>query len=97
METVLLAGASGGTGREALARLVDTDHRVRALTRSDAKAGRLEQAGADEVVAGDLLVAALHTPDAADRTLEVVWNPLVADRATADGGDIDWQHPERKP
>lgn len=238
METVLLAGASGGTGRETLARLADTGHRVRALTRSDAKAGRLEQAGADEVVVGDLLdrtdaehavegadavvtcvgstpvevlrrasgggelvdgegnanlveaaaragverfvmqsslgvgddraslmawsfrllvgpavraktraeralresgltytvlrpgvltdrgatgavqvadapaglwgvvsradvarllVAALHTPDAADRTLEVVWNPLLSDRATTDGADIDWQHPERKP
>lgn len=238
METVLLAGAGGKTGREVLARLTATDHRVRALTRSDAKVDRLERAGADEVVVGDLLdeadaeravegadavvtcvgstpvevlgqaarggelvdgrgnanlveaaaragvdrfvmqsslgvgddraslmawsfrllvgpavraktraeralgesgltytvlrpgvltnrgvtgdvrvadapaglwglvsradvarllVAALHTPDAADRTLEVVWNPLVADRAPTDGADIDWHHPERKP
>ena len=55
LDTVLIAGATGGTGR-AILRLarprVDT---VRALTRSPEAAAGLEAAGADEVVVDDLL------------------------------------------
>lgn len=55
IETVLVAGASGGTGRELLDQLRGTDLRVRALTRSAGKVDSLERLGADEVVVGDLL------------------------------------------
>lgn len=53
--TVFLAGASGDTGRNVLQLLSPRDVRVRALTRSPAKRGRLRRLGADEVVVDDLL------------------------------------------
>lgn len=53
--TVLVAGASGGTGRRLLAHLADTDLHVRALTRSCPNIAHLEDLGADEVLVGDLL------------------------------------------
>ncbi|WP_247003417.1 SDR family oxidoreductase [Halosolutus gelatinilyticus] len=62
--TVLVAGATGRTGREILRELTDetaataaTDAsvRVRAMTRSAANRDSLLAAGADEVVVGDLL------------------------------------------
>lgn len=56
--TVLVAGASGGTGRQILRALANTDYTVRALTRSESKESRLRELGADEVVVGDLLDAA---------------------------------------
>lgn len=54
-DAVLLAGASGDTGREVLTILAETDITVRALTRSREKGERLRRSGADEVVVGDLL------------------------------------------
>lgn len=51
---VLVAGASGDTGREVLSVLRQTDCCVRALTRSESTAGQLE-ALADEVVVADLV------------------------------------------
>lgn len=54
IETVLVAGASGRTGREVLTRLAGTDLQVRALTRDAGKADRLTTMGADETVVGDL-------------------------------------------
>lgn len=54
-ERVLLAGASGGTGRRALRRLAGSPLVVRALTSSPGKVGELEELGADETVVGDLL------------------------------------------
>jgi uncharacterized protein YbjT (DUF2867 family) len=56
--TVLVAGASGRTGREVLRELNDTAFHVRALTRSAANRESLVESGADEVVVGDLLVPA---------------------------------------
>ncbi|EJN58439.1 SDR family oxidoreductase [Halogranum rubrum] len=53
--TVLVAGASGGTGRRLLEQLETTDYTVRALTRSCRKVGTLSDLGADEVMVGDLL------------------------------------------
>ena len=55
IETVLVAGASGGTGRRVLDVLSETDLRVRALTTSPEKRDDLRELGADEVVVGDLL------------------------------------------
>lgn len=52
---VLVAGAAGGTGRRLLSLLADRSVTVRCLTRSEAKAGRLRDRGADEVTVGDLL------------------------------------------
>ncbi|MWG35944.1 SDR family oxidoreductase [Halomarina oriensis] len=52
---VLLAGASGKTGRETLDVLLDAGLRVRALTSSPEKVETLDLQGADEVVVGDLL------------------------------------------
>jgi len=62
---VLVAGASGRTGREALDLLLDAGIRVRALTSSPEKVETLELQGADEVVVGDLL-----DPDDARRAVE---------------------------
>jgi uncharacterized protein YbjT (DUF2867 family) len=66
-ETVLLAGASGGTGSRALEFLSRTRYRVRALTSSPGKRDGLRRGGADEVVVGDLL-----DPDDAARAAEDV-------------------------
>ena len=59
---VLVAGASGGTGRQLLRLLRHTDYTVRALTRDAAKESDLREAGglggADEVVVGDLVESA---------------------------------------
>lgn len=55
VETVFVAGASGGTGR-AILRLLDSRvESVRALTSTAAKADDLKTAGADEIVVDDLL------------------------------------------
>ncbi|PSP97582.1 3-beta hydroxysteroid dehydrogenase [Halobacteriales archaeon QS_5_70_17] len=53
--TVLVAGASGRTGREAVDALLDAGIEVRALTSRPAAAETLELQGADEVIVGDLL------------------------------------------
>jgi len=55
VETVLVAGASGGTGRAVLGLLGSRVRTVRALTRSPGKRSSLRRAGADEVVIDDLL------------------------------------------
>ena len=55
IERILVAGASGGTGREILDLTVDADFEVRALTHSPDKERDLSAKGADEVVVGDLL------------------------------------------
>lgn len=67
IETVLVAGASGKTGREILNLLRTTDLRVRAMTRDPETVPRLERLGADEVIVGDLL----HQADA-DRAVRDV-------------------------
>ncbi|MCL7417122.1 MAG: SDR family oxidoreductase [Halalkalicoccus sp.] len=67
IETVLVAGASGKTGREILNGLRTTDLHVRAMTRDPANVGRLERLGADEVIVGNLL----HLADA-DRAVRDV-------------------------
>jgi uncharacterized protein YbjT (DUF2867 family) len=55
VETVLVAGASGDTGREVLGLLGPRVPTVRALTRSPDRRRSLRRAGADEVVVDDLL------------------------------------------
>jgi uncharacterized protein YbjT (DUF2867 family) len=64
---ILVAGASGGTGRELLRLLASRPVTVRALTRSESKAAHLEALGADEVVVGDLFDA----DDAGDAVADV--------------------------
>lgn len=73
IETVLVAGASGETGREIMNLLRTTDLRVRAMTRDPEKVGRLERLGADEVIVGNLL----HRADA-DRAVRDVDTVLCA-------------------
>jgi uncharacterized protein YbjT (DUF2867 family) len=58
VETVLVAGASGATGRELLRLLGSRVDTVRGLTRSAEKERDLRRAGADEVVVEDLLAPA---------------------------------------
>ena len=53
--TALVAGATGGTGREVLRRAGPRVETVRALTRSPEATADLRAAGADEVVVDDLL------------------------------------------
>ena len=55
VETVFVAGASGGTGQHVLRLLGPRVPTVRALTRSRRKRKDLRAAGADEVVVDDLL------------------------------------------
>ena len=55
VETVFVAGASGGTGRAALRLLSSRVPTVRALTSTPSKTDDLQAAGADEVVVDDLL------------------------------------------
>lgn len=55
IERVLLAGASGRTGQQALHLLSQTSIEVTAMTRSEATADRLRHQGATEVVVGDLM------------------------------------------
>ncbi|MFC6835003.1 SDR family oxidoreductase [Halomarina ordinaria] len=54
-ETVLVAGASGRTGRDVVDALLDAGVEVRAHTRSPEEVETLELQGASEVVVGDLL------------------------------------------
>jgi uncharacterized protein YbjT (DUF2867 family) len=55
IDRVLVAGASGGTGRELLALLREREYTVVALTSSSEKSETLAVMGADEVVVGDLM------------------------------------------
>lgn len=55
LDTILVAGATGGTGQAILRLAQSRVGTVRALTRSAAAVGDLESAGADEVVVDDLL------------------------------------------
>ncbi|WP_331233560.1 SDR family oxidoreductase [Natronorarus salvus] len=55
IDSVLVAGATGGTGREILTQLRNTDLHVRAQTRSTEKAADLARRGVDEVAVADLL------------------------------------------
>ncbi|WP_256393646.1 NAD(P)-binding oxidoreductase [Natronoarchaeum rubrum] len=55
IERALVAGASGGTGREILTQLRNAGVLVRAMTRSAETELELKRRGADEVVVGDLL------------------------------------------
>ena len=72
--TVVVAGASGGTGREILRILDGRDPQVRALTRDEANRERLERLGADEVVVCDLLAGTglAAAVDGADAVLSAV-------------------------
>ncbi|WP_435332626.1 SDR family oxidoreductase [Haloarchaeobius sp. TZWWS8] len=65
--TVLVAGASGRTGRELVDVLLDAGVGVRALTRNPRNVETLRIQGADEVVVGDL-----HYPDDAKMAVEGV-------------------------
>lgn len=69
VDAVLVAGATGGTGREVLRRAGSRVETVRALTRSPGATADLRAAGADEVAVDDLLdpsnlVAAVEGIDA---------------------------------
>ena len=55
IDAVLVAGATGGTGREVLRRTGPRVDTVRALTRSPGATADLRAAGADEVAVDDLL------------------------------------------
>lgn len=55
VDRILVAGATGKTGKRALGHLAGRSVAVRATTRAEANAGRLRERGADDVVVGDLL------------------------------------------
>lgn len=54
-DRILVAGATGKTGRRAIDHLAGRSVTVRAMTRAETNAPRLRERGADEVVVGDLL------------------------------------------
>jgi uncharacterized protein YbjT (DUF2867 family) len=84
-ERILVAGASGDTGREVLDVAREAGYTVRALTSSPSKVRRLERLGADEVVVGDLFSqeAAERAVEGVDAVLSAVgstpWQVLVGD------------------
>lgn len=84
LDTVLVAGASGGIGREVLRLLAPRVPTVRALTRSPAKRTRLQDAGADEVVVDDLLdpTDLSRAVDGADAVLSAVGSSVAAVRGS---------------
>lgn len=92
---VLLAGASGETGRRILYLLARSDLEVRALTSSRGTVSRLERAGADEVLVCDLLdrAAAERAVDGMDVVLTAVGSTprdvLFADELVDGRGNIN--------
>jgi uncharacterized protein YbjT (DUF2867 family) len=86
---VLVAGASGGTGRQLLRLCRHTDYTVRALTRDAATESTLLEAGADEVVVGDLMDPgdAERAVDGADAVLCAVGSTPGLDLLTRDPVD----------
>lgn len=70
VDTVLVAGATGGTGRELLRLASGRVPTVRALTRDGTNRERLLTAGADEVLVDDLLQP--HALDDAVQDVDVV-------------------------
>ncbi|WP_423746952.1 NAD(P)-binding oxidoreductase (plasmid) [Haladaptatus sp. SPP-AMP-3] len=88
IDRVLVAGASGGTGRELLSMLRGRDYTVVALTSSSVKSETLKVMGANEVVIGDLMRStdARHAVEDCDAVLcavgasprpSVFWSDLV--------------------
>jgi uncharacterized protein YbjT (DUF2867 family) len=67
VDTVLVAGATGGTGSEVLETLHTENVSVRALTRNSERADQLSASGVDETVVGDVL----DTETAADAVRDV--------------------------
>ncbi|WP_318569634.1 NAD(P)H-binding protein [Salinigranum marinum] len=74
---VLVAGASGKTGREILRLLAPRPVTVRALTRSGTRTAELEARGADEVLVGNLFDPADATAAVAD--VDVVLSAVGSD------------------
>ncbi|PSQ15918.1 3-beta hydroxysteroid dehydrogenase [Halobacteriales archaeon QS_8_69_26] len=72
--TVLLAGATGGTGKRALDALLAVGYEVRCVTRSESAVERLHRRGADGVVVGDLLdpATAVRAVEGCDAVLSCV-------------------------
>ncbi|WP_458187453.1 SDR family oxidoreductase [Haladaptatus sp. NG-WS-4] len=95
IQRVLVAGASGGTGREILRRLQDTDLHVRAITRSAEKERELSARGASEVFVGDLLdpADASHAVADCDAVLCTVGTKpglgVVLDSELVDGAGVE--------
>ncbi len=83
VDTVLVAGATGGTGREVLRLARSRVDTVRALTRSPGASADLEAAGADEVVVDDLLdpTDLSVVVDGVDAVISAVGTPASAIRA----------------
>lgn len=91
IERVLVAGATGDTGREVLAHLQGTDVTVRATTRSATRDRELEQRGADEIVVGDLFqpADAVRVVEDCDAVLCTVGTPI-GPRHFLAGRLVDW-------
>jgi len=83
VETVFVAGASGGTGQHVLRLLGPRVPTVRALTRSRRKRKDLRAAGADEVVVDDLLDSRDLTGALAD-TFDLFIGPVQRAKAEAE-------------
>jgi len=77
IQRVLVAGATGGTGREILTQLRNAGVVVRAMTRSSERELELQRRGADEVVGGDLFEPgdAVRTVEDCDAVLCAVGTP----------------------
>ncbi|WP_101294351.1 SDR family oxidoreductase [Halegenticoccus soli] len=85
---VLVAGATGRTGREILTRLRNADLTVRATTRDASNRAALERRGVDEVAVGDLLdpADAVRAVDGCDAILCAVGTGLSPKHAL--GGEL---------
>jgi len=94
IETVLVAGASGRTGRAILDRLVDVDVTVRAHTTSSEKRQALRDRGAEAVVVGDLTdpmdaARAVAGVDAVVCTVGISPDPRALFRPLVDGVGVE--------
>jgi uncharacterized protein YbjT (DUF2867 family) len=93
--TVLVAGASGGTGGEVVDLLEESTRTARALTRDENRARGLRQRGADEVVVADLLDPddAQHAVDGVDAVVCCVgsslWDIFAADELVDGPGVVN--------
>lgn len=90
LERVLVAGASGRTGREILTQLRNTGVSVRAMTRSRRNEIELRRRGAEEVFVGDLFepADAVDAVTGCDAVLCAVGTPP-GPRHTLAGGLVD--------
>ncbi|MBA2794741.1 MAG: NAD(P)H-binding protein, partial [Thermoleophilaceae bacterium] len=91
---VFVAGASGAIGRRLVPKLVEAGHEVTGMTRSEASAARIQEAGARAAVC-DVFDFARLTEAMREATPEVVVHQLTALPQSFDVRKIDYEPTNR--